>query len=570
MLITGFGVQITSSSLREEQMKNVLVAVVLALSLFLGCGYETPEHSEETISKSEQLTSDAKNHSQNNAPQLPDEMRKEQEKRIQELIEYLGCLSKIRGQAERELKEIGEPAIKPLIFALKDKNASLHIRSGAADVLGEIGDKRAFLPLMEEFENQDSDIRSSAAVALGKIGGKKVLELLLQEFKNADSEIIRDSAAAGLGELGDKKAVEPLIKALKDKDYWVRSSAAGALGKIGDKRAVEPLLEALKKSEEMALVEALGQLGDSRAVEPIVEILESKIQKATSRRNIYDGTISTLTKALGNIGGPGAVKTLVKLLKKGRNSYEKECGTNALVQIGEPAVDILVGTLEDEDYYLRCRAAEILSKIGDKKALEPLTAALKDKDNRVRIAAAWALRNMGEVSAVEPLIEALKDSKAVVRSYVASALGKTGDRKSVEPLIEALKDDKEAIVRSSAAWALGKIRDKRAVGPLMEALKDEDLRVNSRAAGALANIGEPAVEPLIKALKDKNSFTQECAAKVLGNIGDKRAVGPLVEALKKGDWVCPYAAWALRKITKQDFGRSYKQWKQWYEKNKGE
>jgi HEAT repeat protein len=86
----------------------------------------------------------------------------------------------------------------------------------------------------------------------------------------------------------------------------------------------------------------------------------------------------------------------------------------------------------------------------------------------------------------------------------------------VEPLIALLKD-KSKYLRKEAAWALGKIGDRRAVEPLIVALKDyyeEGLR--KAAAEALGNIGDPrAGEPLIAALKDPNKDVRWAAAKAL-------------------------------------------------------
>lgn len=107
---------------------------------------------------------------------------------------------------------------------------------------------------------------------------------------------------------------------------------------------------------------------------------------------------------------------------------------------------------------------------------------------------------MGEVS-VEPLIQAFKNESDDIRASVAQVLGKIGDKRAVTPLIEALGDE-DRIVRWVAAWALGKIGDKRAVDPLIQALEDEFVGVQEKAAEALGKIKDPkAVKPLIQVLK---------------------------------------------------------------------
>jgi HEAT repeat protein len=107
--------------------------------------------------------------------------------------------------------------------------------------------------------------------------------------------------------------------------------------------------------------------------------------------------------------------------------------------------------------------------------------------------------------------------------------------KHVNSLIKVLKYKRDPSVRRSAAKALGRIGDKRAVEPLIQALKDENYCVREEAAWALGDIGDTrAVEPLIQSLKeiDTDRDVRHSAAGALGRIGDKRAVEPLLLALK--------------------------------------
>jgi len=264
------------------------------------------------------------------------------------------------------------------------------------------------------------------------------------------------------------------------------------------------------------------------------------------------------------------VKGLIKALR--HEDVRKEAA-EALVNIGEPAVEPLIQALKDEYSDVREEAARALGRIGDKRAVEPLIQALKDNID-VQRRAAWALRKIGE-PAVEPLIQALKDEDWYVRWRAAWALDEMGwepgddtekvyyliakqewselpelGEPAVEPLIQALKDE-YSDVRESAAEALAKIGEP-AVEPLIQALKkyiNSDVRM--RAARALGKIGDKrAVEPLIQALKDEDWHVQEEAAEALGEIGDKRAVEPLIQALKDEDveYVRAEAAGALVKI----------------------
>ena len=94
-----------------------------------------------------------------------------------------------------------------------------------------------------------------------------------------------------------------------------------------------------------------------------------------------------------------------------------------LVKMGKPAVDPLINALKDKDSGIQGRAAEILGKIKDHRAIESLITALKDKDSGVQGRAAEALGEIGKPDAVEPLITALKDKDPSVRWEAAEALG---------------------------------------------------------------------------------------------------------------------------------------------------
>ena len=103
--------------------------------------------------------------------------------------------------------------------------------------------------------------------------------------------------------------------------------------------------------------------------------------------------------------------------------------------------------------------------------------------------------------------------------------------------------------------SLGTLGDKRAVYPLVKALKDEDQSVRIFAAMSLGNLGDKrAVDPLIKVLdEDENYIVRDYAAYSLGIIGDPKAFEPLVEALNnKGGPITRTVNWVFSKITGSD------------------
>jgi HEAT repeat protein len=491
-----------------------------------------------------------------------------------------------------ECVKIGKPAVEPLIEALRDKNSN--IRKKAAETLDKIGwepktgvekaiyfvakqnwnkcvtiGQPALGPLIKALRDKNSNIREKAAETLGRIGDRRAVEPLIKALGDENLNV-REKAAEALGYMGDSRAVEPLIiVALKDEDWWVRNKAAEALVNIG-KPAVEPLSAVLEagyatKEAAEALANIGARIGDSRAIralfaaswyeypgsmevlspltglleymrdtysiEPLIEVLKDKFWWV--RKEAAD--------ALDIIGWEPKTDTEKALYFVAKQKWSK------CVKIGQPAVEplIIIALCDNRNSNIREKAAEALDKIGwkpttdtekalyfvakqdwsecvriGKPVVEPLLVALRDEEELVRLKAAEALGRIGDRRAVEPLIEALGDENLNVREKAAEALAKIGQQ-AVEPLIEVLRD-KNSNIRKKAAEALGRIGDSRAVRPLIiVASKDESWWVQGEATKALVKIGKPAVEPLIEALRDKNSNIRKKAAEALGRIGWK-------------------------------------------------
>jgi hypothetical protein len=119
------------------------------------------------------------------------------------------------------------------------------------------------------------------------------------------------------------------------------------------------------------------------------------------------------------------------------------------------AFETLVIALGDEDWNVRCSAAEALGQRGNTRAIPALTVALSDRDSHVR---AQIVESMGEIGivAVESLNVALRDSDVLVCLSTITALAKIGNVRAVELLSTALCDNRE-FIRTYAAKALKQI-----------------------------------------------------------------------------------------------------------------
>jgi HEAT repeat protein len=298
-----------------------------------------------------------------------------------------------------------------LIKALKSDSGS--IRIAALMALGERKETTAIDPITGILTRDYSPVQSSAAFALGEIGDERAVEVLVIQMKDGESDTIRSNAAIALGKIGKEIAVPDLIARLRDNRAGVRSSAALSLGRIGSETAVEPLIGVLTS----------GKLVEGRAKDSV---------------NANEDIRKSAILALGEIGGAGVTEALTGILtdKEEKLSVRMAAAT-ALGNTGDPqAMETLKNVYNDRnmDVNLRNQAFLALGKTENQEVAELLVARLGDRE--FGASSREALIDMGEI-AVDPLIENLKTTDVKVRDETALLLIEIGDQKAVKPLIEA-------------------------------------------------------------------------------------------------------------------------------------
>lgn len=278
------------------------------------------------------------------------------------------------------------------------------------------------------------------------------------------------------------------------------------------------------------------------------------------------------------------VKNLVKTMEGEDDDKARTAALSLRVLPQSYTVPPLVKLLEDRKAPVKQNAVWALGFCGDGTIAEYVQALLKDKNTAVRREAVLALKRLGAAQSVPALLETLKTETDVGVKYdIARALGTLGDQSAVFTLSNILTKEKSwyvksgcvealghiasdkainvlaktlvadagedaAWARTKAAWALAAMGEK-SVPVLTRALSDNEEVTRRRAGWALVKIGAPAVKALIGSLQEINKDTRERAARALGWIGDERAATSLIWALKdKEPSVVSSAAWALGRI----------------------
>ena len=268
-----------------------------------------------------------------------------------------------------------------------------------------------------------------------------------------------------------------LISRLSSRDPEVRYQAATCLGDAREPAAIGPLAALLSDPESgvrWKAAEALGKLGPP-AVGPLTESLKNG--------NIDVRWMAAV--ALGDIADPAAIPPLVAALND-EDTYVRSRAALALAAIGKPAEEMLIATLSTGCERVRWGAALALGRIGGDDAVGALIGLFSDPDDDVRRRAVSALGDAGE-AAIPALLEAIQTGGPYVREGVTAALSRIG-RPAISALASALCTDNDPRVRLGATLALGRIGGPAAADILIEALEDEDEDVRRTAKEALRGI----------------------------------------------------------------------------------
>jgi HEAT repeat protein len=140
---------------------------------------------------------------------------------------------------------------------------------------------------------------------------------------------------------------------------------------------------------------------------------------------------------------PVIIRELLAQLK----DTSKERRRTAVMKLGmlggDQAVRALIYALQDdyEDLIVRGRAALMLGKLGDPRAVNPLIRALVAPGYQTPLYAAQALGQIGDVRAIEPLLMLAATGRDKTRQAAIDALQRLGydptKTPDPEPMIES-------------------------------------------------------------------------------------------------------------------------------------
>jgi HEAT repeat protein len=355
------------------------------------------------------------------------------------------------------LRQAGAAAVPTLVAELRGRAPSS--ATLAAKLLGELGDRRATLPLVAALEHDSAGgpIALAALAALPRLGDPAAVPALVRAAESPEVET-RRAAFLALCTVADPGGEAVLEAGLADPDAQVRALAARLAGAI-DAHAAAPALAARLSDADPAVRDAA----------------------ATALAQVADGAhhpLATISSALTRSDAPllsdREVFDLGAALEAVATSADAEALARALVAARGGARGALAQGLA---------AAHAATPLTERATIDALIAAVAD-GGLPALGAADALAMARVAGAqVSALGRAFADAEPMVRARLCPALAAVpnGDLWLAAVLADAREP---ASVRAAAAWAAHGLPRAR---PALEAAVqngggDDAVAANARAA----------------------------------------------------------------------------------------
>ena len=489
---------------------------------------------------------------------------------------------RVRGAAVRHLKRSATvDEVRHLFGTLQRDHHDLNVLNSALHVL--IGAGRTVVePLVELLSDREANLRMHAALALGELQAHEAAPTLVSTLDDPD-ENVRFHAIEALGRIGAAESIEPLSKIAASDNFFLAFAAIDALSKTDDAR-VAPLMVTLLEEELLrpAAIETLAAIGDEDCVPALARVLNTRgadagpisaaLVRIHSRYDDGQGAGSFIVEAVADaVDGDGRARLAAAAKKDDAHRAAVATvlgwlGTPALdsliafigdpalrdviadsvVAIGPDAVAPLAARLEAAAPEVRAAAAELLGRLGDRRAAPALQRALDDADAEVVAAVAGALGMLNATAAVDALFGLFAHQSAAVRRAAIAALNSIGAAGTALRAKAAISAEVPQ-VRECAIRVAGYFGFPECVPAIVSAMRDPDEDVRRAAIEQLPMLEEvDGVDALQAALTSETARNRAAAAHALRLVEDPRAGAALREALKDRDlWVRYYAAGSL-------------------------
>jgi len=334
-------------------------------------------------------------------------------------------------------------------------------------------------------------------------------------IKDLDSDIrsVKKKAEQELINLGSAAATA-LIEQLKRYNTPRKEKRIHKLlVKMGN-AAVQPLITELQEPDsELAndITHILGNMGDL-TLEPLILLLKSKDRPSRLRS----------LKAIYYIDGPKVSPVLHELLDDQDIEIRTMVAEKLIEEDDEAALNTIIEVLSKQNVSICLNTVKKIDQLTDENVTEPFFKLMSKSDREIATEAAKALHRRNDPRAVDRFIEMLGSDERHYNSiaFAADILSQLGDERAIKPLVHSLRlNGPHFLLKKTVQRSLASFRSKKAVEIIIDSVKDEEPFVNKRICETLTMMPKTLTLPvLVNALETKNITIRYYAAKVLGMV----------------------------------------------------
>jgi hypothetical protein len=262
------------------------------------------------------------------------------------------------------------------------------------------------------------------------------------------------------------------------------------------------VLEELKKAAGGTLVPAAARSALTTAGE------SPALREAASLLGELDANVWSRFADCCDLIGPTATRALLPLLEEERETMAFHRARRIIEKFGAPAIPLVALLVDDERWFVHCRAAELLGHTHSAAAVPPLQALLRKPDPRVLYAAVSALAGIADPAAARALQTVLRTATGEARIAVVEALVAERDLRVVPMLGRILEESDPFTVDHQVVLdtldAIAQLGDERAVPAVTATMRRTRLFRRRKALAfkgasirALMAIGTPRAKTAI-------------------------------------------------------------------------
>lgn len=161
-----------------------------------------------------------------------------------------------------------------------------------------------------------------------------------------------------------------------------------------------------------------------------------------------------------------------------------------LLALGEAAVEPLLHALQTETGPCSWAAAELLGKLGDRRAVPALVEATRSPSLVLSNVAVQSLLRFNDPELIPHLLGVLPDAKMMTQQSIVLGLQRLGDRRVVPTLLELLPGAESPTLRLAILQTLGKLGDPSAIPAVRALAQDPDHHVREWVPVILEQLGD--------------------------------------------------------------------------------